>query len=294
VHGVARGQLPLGLLAAVAGRSYAEICLRRGDGVLPAHVPDQSEFTACVEAAEAPKDRDIVIDTPAVTVLLALQDDIRQAAMSRFAWVLTTDDVMVDTLAAKDTLAFRTTGSMRFVEQHDHLLHVETPEAEADRLANEAERLHAAIEALTRRSTPTRQTGEEPHAAELKTWASTLDLAHTEHTVLWSDDPVLRAHARTIGVRAASTLAVLHRLRAGGVITDDQHDDCIRRLVKARIGHVPLNEQPLVVRPLWTRCVPGVICFMVRAPSARGRAQCPVAPSAVDEGQRPGCRPRSR
>ncbi len=242
-HGLARGHLPLGSLAAVAGRSYAEICLRRGDGVLAAHVPDQGEFNACVEAGTAAEDRDIIIDTPAVTVLLALPDDIRQAAMGRFARVVTTDDVMLDALAAKDTLAFRTTGSMRYDDQHDHLLFDETTEAEADRLAQEADRLHAAVEALTRLSAPTERIFDR---AEDSVWTSALDLARAKRVVLWSDDPVLRAIARGTGVGATSTLAVLHRLHADGAITDDQHEDCLRRLIQARIGNLPLNEQRLI------------------------------------------------
>ncbi|MET7427301.1 hypothetical protein [Dactylosporangium sp. NPDC005555] len=245
-HGLARGQLPLGLLAAAARRSYAEICLRRGDGALPAHLPDRLEFIACVEAAEAAEDHDIVIDTPALAVLQVLPNDVRQAAMSRFARVLTSDNVMVDALAAKDALAFRSTSSMRYDELHDHLLLDETAEDEADRLADEAVRLHAAIEALTRRSIPTTQTLDESGAGELRTWASVLDLALADGVVLWSDDPVLRAHARAVGVRAASTTAILHRLRAVGVLTAEQHEDCIRRLIKARIGHLPLNEQRLL------------------------------------------------
>ncbi|WP_431948042.1 PIN domain-containing protein [Micromonospora marina] len=246
-HGLARGHLPLAVLAAAAGRSYAEICLRRGDGVLPAHVPDRSEFTACVKAAQAAEDHDIVIDTPAATVLLTLPDDVRRAAMSRFARVLTTDDVMLDSLAAEDTLALRTTGSMRYEDQHDRLLLDETSEAEADRLAQDAAGLHAAIEALARRTTPlTGRTFDEPLPGPLSVWASPLDLARAEDAVLWSDDPVLRVLARGTGVRAASTQAVLHQLVTTGAITEDQHEDCIRRLIKARIGHMPLNERRLL------------------------------------------------
>lgn len=246
-HGLARGQVPLGLLAAAAGCSYAEVCLHRGDGVLLAHVPDHGEFTACVEAVQAAEDHDIVIDTPAATVLLTLPEDVRHVAMSRFARVMTTDDVMLDALAAKDTLALRTTTSMRYDDQHDHLLFDETAEAEADRLAQDAERLHTAIEGLTRRTSPlTGRTFEEPLHGPLRVWVSPFDLARAERAVLWSDDPVLRTLARGTGVKAASTHSVLHQLLTAGAITEDQHEDCIRRLIKARIGAMPLNEQRLL------------------------------------------------
>lgn len=246
VLGLAHGQVPLALLAAAAQRSYAEICLRRGDGVLPAYVADQGEFAACLEAARAAVDHDIVIDTPAVAVLLALPDGVRSAAMSQFARVLTTDDIMVDALAAKDTLAFRSTAAVGYDDQQDDLRIDEAREAEADRLAQDAERFHDLIEALTRRTTPpSERTFDEERAAHLRTWASPLDLAEAEQVVLWSDDPVLRALARGSGVPVTSTQAVLHRLLSAGTITAEQHEGCIRRLIKARIGNMSLNEQRL-------------------------------------------------
>jgi hypothetical protein len=246
VHGLARGQLPLGFLAAMAGRTYAEICLHRAGGVLPAHNPDPNEFIACTTAAQTAEDQDVVIDTPAITVLLTLPDDIRKTAMARFARVVTTDDVMIDALNAKDTLALRSTTSWRYDEQQDHLLLDETAEAEADRLALEANRLHNAVEALTRLTPPTDRTFNEPNTAALTTWASALDLARAEGATLWSDDPVLRALARGTGVQTTSTHAVLQHLASLGVITDDQLEICIRASVKARIGDMPLNEQRLL------------------------------------------------
>jgi len=247
VHTLARGQAPIAMLAAATRRSYAEICLHRGDGVLPAHNPDEGEFTACLDAVRRADDHDIIIDTPAAAVLITLPDAIRQTAVRRFARILTTDDVMVDALAAKDTLAFRTTSSVRYDDQHDHLLIDETAEAEAERLAQDAERLHDQIEGLTRRSTPLEDRSfDEPVPAALSTWASPLDLARTEQTVLWSDDPYLRVLARGTGVQATSTLAVLPHLLTTGAITANQHEDSIRTLIKARIGHLPLHEQRLL------------------------------------------------
>jgi hypothetical protein len=136
---------------------------------------------------------------------------------------------------------------MRYDDQHDDLLLDEADESEADRLAQEATRLHESIEALTRCTTPsTERTFDQPRAASLSTWASPLDLARAEHAVLWSDDPILRALARGTGVRATSTQAILHRLLTVSAITHNQHEDCIRRLIKAGIGHMPLNEERLL------------------------------------------------
>lgn len=246
-YAVDRGQLPLAMLAVVAGRSYAEVCLRGGTGVLVAHIPDQAEFTACLNSAEAAEDADIVIDTPTAAVLISLSAEVRTIALSYFSRVLTTDDVMVDALAAKDTLEFRPTGSMQYEEQNDAIRLHEISEDEADRLARAAAQLHDEIEQLTRRTAPAASRSfEGKPEAQLSTWASPLDLARSSQMHLWSDDPFLRVQARRTGVRATSTVAVIARLATTGLITPGQHEACIQALVRSRVGDFPLNEQRLL------------------------------------------------
>ncbi|WP_433330870.1 PIN domain-containing protein [Dactylosporangium sp. CA-139066] len=246
VHNLARGTAPLCLLAAMARRSYTEICLYRADGVLPAHKPDLHELTVCTEAARSAEDHDIVLDVPAITVILALPDDIRMTVTARFARVITADDVMLDALNARDTLNLRSTASWRYDEQQDHLLLDETTEAEADRLALEANRLHDAVEALNRLTPPSERIVGNHASPAVVTWAAPLDLARARGATLWSDDPALRALARAAGVPTTSTLAVLRHLTTSGAITDDRLEQCIRTLIKARIGDFPLNEQRLL------------------------------------------------
>jgi hypothetical protein len=135
---------------------------------------------------------------------------------------------------------------MGHADQQDDLRIDETDEAEADRLAQDAERLDDQIETLTRGTTPpSERTFDEQWAGQLRTSASPLDLAEAEQAMLWSDDPVLRSLARGTGVRVTSTQAVLHRLLSASAITAEQHEACLRSLIKARIGNVALNEQRL-------------------------------------------------
>ncbi|MEV4199638.1 PIN domain-containing protein [Micromonospora globbae] len=246
VHDLGRGAAPLGLLAVLARRSYAEICLFRAGGVLPAHSPSRDEFAASVQAAHGAEDHDIAIDTAAITVLLTLPDGIRATAMTRFARVITADDVMLDALNAKDAFSLRSTASWRYDEQQDHLLLDETAEVEADRLATEACRLHDAVEALTRLTPPSERMFGDERPPALMAWAAPLDLARARGTALWSDDPALRALAREARVPATSTLGVLQHLVAIGVITAEMLEHCVRTLIKARIGDLPLNEQRLL------------------------------------------------
>jgi hypothetical protein len=91
---------------------------------------------------------------------------------------------------------------MGHADQQDDLRIDETDEAEADRLAQDAERLDDQIETLTRGTTPpSERTFDEQWAGQLRTSASPLDLAEAEQAMLWSDDPVLRSLARGTGVR---------------------------------------------------------------------------------------------
>ncbi|MET7400634.1 hypothetical protein ABZS66_44860 [Dactylosporangium sp. NPDC005572] len=267
VHALARGTAPLCLLAAMAGRSYAEVCVYRAAGVLPAHTPVVAEFAACTEAAQAGQDRDIVIDTPAITVLLALPDDVRQKAMACFARVITADDIMLDALNGKDALDLRSTASWRYDEQQDHLLLDETEEAEADRLAGEATRLHDAVERLVRLTPPADRMFDQSHGPEVVTWASPLDLARAKGATLWSDDPVLRDLARGNGVPTTSTVAVLHHLVVTGVLADDEHERCLRALIKARIGDLPLDEPRLLELAEDARWNPTVVASALARPA---------------------------
>ncbi|GIE37093.1 hypothetical protein Ait01nite_101380 [Actinoplanes italicus] len=243
---LARGQIPLSMLAAATRRSYSEICLQRAGGVLPAHNPHPDEFAACVAAAATAIDHDVVMDIPAIIVLQQLPEDIRHHTISRFARTMTTDDVMLDTLAAKDILALRSPGTFYYDDTFGGLKTTETPVEEADRLAVEAAELHSAVAGMDRRTCPPGKQFEADLGSDLRTWISPFSLARERRATLWSDDPILRALARQAGTPATSTQAILQQLLDNGVITADQREACIRRLIRSRIGAFPLDGQRLV------------------------------------------------
>lgn len=246
LYGLLTGQVPLSFLAASAGRSYAEILVLRGGSVIPARHPDPREHAACAAMAADHTDADIVLDATAAAVLNTLPESLRNRALGLFSRTFTTDSVTIDALAARDSLALRSTSSFVYDEQHGPQLIEHISPEEADRLAAESDSLLALIQRLDRTPRPGSSAFPLADSPPLIAWASAADLALHQHTALWSDDPILRAIARQSGVPATSTPGVLQQLLARGDISTEEHETAIRAMLKARIADFPLHEQRLL------------------------------------------------
>jgi hypothetical protein len=101
---------------------------------------------------------------------------------------------------------------------------------------------------MDRRSAPTRHWFDDELDPLLRTWTSPLDLAKERNATLWSDDPILRALAREMGIASTSTQGVPQHLLDTGVITGIQRETCVRSLIQARIGDFPLDSQRRLAR----------------------------------------------
>lgn len=246
VRGFREGRFPLSLLAATAGRDYAEVLLRCGGSVLPARHADPAETAACAVAVTAALDHDVIIDTSAVAVLLVLPASVRDAAIGLFTRMVTTDDVLHDAVNSEDSLARRSTDSWVYDDRLDGGRFDTVPQAEADRLARDAANLRMFVERqLVRHPRPATTSFDDVEAPALSTWASIFDLAAVHRHTVWADDPVMRVLVRNDGGRAMSTPAVIEHLASRGVISAGQHEDAIRALIRSRIGDLPLDEPRL-------------------------------------------------
>src|SRR5439155_26541137 len=87
---LAYGRLPVGIIAAMARRSYAEVVVRRGTGRLHAQAAHPAEHRLDIEQARAAMDRPVAVDTTAAAVLLALPEPARRAATGCFRRTVTT------------------------------------------------------------------------------------------------------------------------------------------------------------------------------------------------------------
>jgi tetratricopeptide (TPR) repeat protein len=267
-HGILMGTLPLSLLAAAARRSYAEVVIRRGGGVLPARHPDPTETAACFEATGAVADRDVVIDVSAVAVLNVCPAEVQRAAMATFRRVISTDETMFDARDADESLALRSTSTWVYDDRMGDSRLDDISQAEADRLADDAAAIVSTLQGIPRYPRPTASRGNEPDALPLVAWNSIIDLAQDQQIAVWSDDPIQRARARQAGVSAISTPAIVDYLAHTGQISSGQHEEVIRRLIKGRIGDLPLNEHRLLELAEDDNWAPGCVAAALSRPAA--------------------------
>jgi Tfp pilus assembly protein PilF len=267
-HGLLVGKLPLSLLAAYAGRSYAEVLVRRGSGTLPARLPNPGEINACAEAARGSQDQDAAIDTSAVVVLQTLPADARRAATAVFSRLHTTDEAMLDALAANDGLGLRSADTWVYDEQLGGVRLDVIPQDDADRLAAEAAALVEAFQQISRHPRPPTEPSDTPDVPPLAAWESVVGLAKHRELILWSDDPLQRARARRFGLLATSTPAILEHLADSGQISARTYEDAIRSLVKARVGDLHPVEQRLLELAEDEDWAPGCVAAAIARPGA--------------------------
>ena len=242
------GELPLGVLAAAVRRGYAEIVLNRGLDVIPARHPDPAEHAACLEIARQALDASVVIDTTALVVTRLLEPDHRTAAHGLFRLV-TVDDVLADARAARHALSGQTVGQLTWDERAQAPRLVESDEAQTAALSAAAAALVTDIEHIQRLPWPAAG-NPRSRDAFFSPWFPLIDLARSQGTALWSDDTALRALARAEGVPALSTPAVLQLLVEQRVLSDGQRQEIERRLIRERVGDLPLLSRPELMMEL--------------------------------------------
>ena len=110
---------------------------------------------------------------------------------------------------------------------------------------------------------------------EFDPWAGALRLAAARGSALWADDIALRRLARGAGIPAFSTLSLLDAYGQIGLISAEQREQAIRKLIRGYVGDFPPNDGRL------------------RALAARdSNAAAPYAPPR--RSQHSGPRPRQR
>jgi tetratricopeptide (TPR) repeat protein len=265
---LAYGQLPVGIASAMAGRSYAEVVVRRGLGRLHAQHPHPAEHRLDIEQARAALDGSVAVDTTAAAVLLALPASARRAAKGIFRRMVTTDSALRDASRGRDALAGLSTDTFGFDPDAGAARIFSIEPETAERMATEAELLVAEITAMYRRTPPPGHATPSAEGNPFDPWMPLLDLAKAESLPVWADDVALRILARQARLPAFSTPAVLAVLADTGRITGEEYQDARRALLAGRIGDAPLDEALLLEVAEEEGWKPGAAALALSSPAS--------------------------
>lgn len=203
------GELPLGFASEVAGRrSYTELSIQRGSGLVYSHNPAHSAASSL--AAAAVFGRSVAIDITAVVALAQLDPELRHQIIGVFASLESTDASFRDALRAQQMLSLRSTMSVNWNEDQQRSMPSVISDDEADRAAKYADRTVEILRVCRRNNwaAPRHLTEWGLRGA----WISTLDYAIDSQATFWCDDVMLRLIALERGHESFGTVDLLREL----------------------------------------------------------------------------------
>ncbi|MET7543918.1 tetratricopeptide repeat protein [Streptomyces sp. NPDC005507] len=207
---IEQGQFPIGMLALLNGRSYAEVCVRLTEGApgLFASDPTANEWEA--GAIQAALTRRVVVDTSAAVSLALLDPSAAERLLGSCQSIVTTDQIVGDAFHALESFALRSDATVVWNEGEARAtLHV-APEEQMSALRRTLERATGIVRLLPRVARPElRALPGMPADRAPQAWLTALDHAKEHNLVLWCDDRALRTVARSVGVPAFGTLALI-------------------------------------------------------------------------------------
>ncbi len=221
---VRAGRLPLGALAAAAGRPYAAMLAEQACGPLRAVTPDQRSLDMERDTAAQAINGEVVIEASTLAVITLIPKR-ATALLSAFATVRLPRPALMDIDSARRDLtrAPGSTYSLSYDPERDILItHVASlpQHQQLSRRITELDRLARTL-AITDPA-PT----AEPADAHLP-WMAAVDLAAERDVPLWSDDIAIRALAASKGVPAFGTWALLTTLATASLIPDTTTEDAL-------------------------------------------------------------------
>ncbi len=231
------GLLPVGMAAAIHNRSYAEIILSGGAGV----IYGGNSSTLETELEDINQSDAVVLDTTAMFSLVLLDDDISRILLGTFSSAMTTIEQYRDALAAADPTTFRSELS---VYKDPETGRARLRKTAADELETRKHRAKSLLELFNRTqriSNPNLL--RAPRDNRLLPWLSALDLAERRRVVFWCDDRAMRNLASHSGVNAMSTLAVLETARKSGSLDPELVDVAEGVLIHNRYVGVAFNPR---------------------------------------------------
>ena len=259
-HRALVGQMPIGMLAGLLGRSHATLVIQRGLGVLPASSPDDDEHYAEVEVAAAFFNRTVVVDAATVVTLAGLADS--ALLTGRFASLAVAPATMHDLNSAYfDVRGLAgSPGSIRWDPNRRTIATTNLSEDEYVRIFRRAEQVQAFADRLNVLTKPNRRALLAGLADDERgdSWVDALEVAHHHDVAVYSDDLSLRRLARSLDVPAFGTPALVDAIRdasleaiprGGGeriVAVLEQHSQLNRALVRDYLVDLVITEEELL------------------------------------------------
>jgi hypothetical protein len=236
---VAAGALPLGILSSAVSKPYTEASLRRAAGrVLAEDYPQPADDAASADRAAS---EPVVLDPTAAHTLALLDPSMRTALMGRAYTLVATDVSYRDVVQARDVLMLRSTGSIGWDPTLDRPTATEISDTEADRLAELANKIVDIYQNVAQRTYPELK-HFEPGETQRFAWLSSIDMAKERGQILWTDDRTLRRLARSMGVAAFGTVALIDRLVVDQKVTAAERDVAVATLLSSYYTDLGFND----------------------------------------------------
>ncbi|MGW7521602.1 tetratricopeptide repeat protein [Streptomyces sp. NPDC054796] len=274
----ATGELPAGMLVLSSGRSYAEILLRPSAERPHVYAADAVTDPAEAEAVQAARSGRVVVDTSAAVTLALLEPGVAERLTGHPRSLVTTDQLFTDALHAQESLALRTDMVLTW-DEDDARPAVRTTSAERlARMRTASGRLVEVVRAMPRVPRPElRSLRQLPVPRSSTHWLTALDHSREHSLVLWCDDRALRAVARSEGVAAFGTLALLGARVDAGLATPEEALLTKAELLRNHYVDIPFCPDLYRAAALADGWQAGAVAVALSRPSAWADAKATAA-----------------
>lgn len=275
---IGRAEVPAGMLALAAERSYTSALVQRAAGPLVAVAADDDEHQAEMAAASASIDQPVVVDVSTLLVLSRLTDaDAASGHVTEMILPLAAHHDVQRAVSQARTLS-GSFGSLGSGGAAGGLVFYERSEDQYEFVRART----AAVEALARRCSvrptgPTSIFGDNSARAQNIPWLAAIEVAAQVGLTLWCDDLAVRRLARSVGVASFSTLAmmdVLRDIRLESAHTTEEIDAVVHaaetatgELLAEFVVDVPVTPQQLIDQARTDGWVPAAAGLVIERPS---------------------------
>jgi hypothetical protein len=238
---IVTGGIPLGMMASLRHRTYSEILVGWGSAARQSVRNEPADQQAVQNA----KVRGAVIDLSALFSLSAIDRALAATLFGSLPMATVTSTQFRDAVEGEYAIRTQTGLSMSPVGEGGQYVPVSTPDRDLLVAKGRAERMVEWVKASTRVTVTEIRSLPELASSDLKneSWLTALDHAIRANRPLWSDDATLRTIARSRGIQAFSTGALIADQIDTGALDRRVADIGLAQLHSAGYVDVPYSER---------------------------------------------------